>query len=81
MGSSLYRYLAQQIGNGYETAKSCHLFRDVVDATARITIGKSNIVVKFQRRAHNPLLIAAGLDEVDIPIPWLGRKRLQFLFE
>jgi hypothetical protein len=81
MGSSLYRYLAQQIGNGYETAKSRHLFRDVVDATARITIGKSNIVVKFQKRAHNPLLIAAGLDEVDIPIPWLGRKRLQFLFE
>ena len=34
MASSLYRYLAQRIGHGYETAKSAHLFRDFVDATA-----------------------------------------------
>ena len=34
MASSLYRLLAVRIGNGYETAKSRHLFRDFVDATA-----------------------------------------------
>ena len=36
MASSLYRYLGQRIGNGYETAKSRHLFRDFIDATAQI---------------------------------------------
>jgi hypothetical protein len=80
MGSSLYRHLAQQIGNGYETAKSRHLFRDFIDATARIMIGEKDIVVRFQKRAHNPFLLAAGFDRTDIPIPWLGRKRLQFIF-
>ena len=34
MASSLYRLLAGRIGRGYEHAKSRHLFRDFVDATA-----------------------------------------------
>ena len=38
MASSLYRLLGHRIGNGYETAKSRHLFRDLVDATAQVTI-------------------------------------------
>jgi hypothetical protein len=31
-------------------------------------------------RAHNPYLIAAGLNKTEIPIPWLGGKRLRFAF-
>ncbi len=76
MASSLYRLLAVRIGNGYETAKSRHLFRDFVDATAEITITESEIVVRFQKRAHNPLLVAAGFDKTDVAVPWLGGKRL-----
>lgn len=72
--------MAQRIGNGYESVKSRHLFRDFIDATARITIGEKEIVVQYQKCAHNPLLIAAGLAETDLAIPWLGRKRLQFIF-
>src|SRR3954471_2122754 len=60
MASSLYRLLAVRVGNGYEAVKSRHLFRDLIDATADITIEETRIVVKFQKRAHNPLLIAAG---------------------
>ncbi len=74
MASSLYRYLGQQIGNGYETVKSRHLFRDFIDATATIVIDERSITVRFQKRAHNPLLLAAGFDKTDIRIPWLGRR-------
>jgi hypothetical protein len=79
MASSLYRYLAQQIGNGYETVKSRHLFRDFIDATAAIEIDERAITVRYQKRAHNPLLLAAGFDQTDIRVPWLG-KRLRFQF-
>ncbi len=79
MGSSLYRLLGARIGGGYETAKSRHLFRDLVDATASVMIGERDIVVRFQKRAHNPLLIAAGFAETDIRVPWLGGKRLRFV--
>jgi transposase len=80
MASSLYRILSSRIGNGYQNAKSRHLFRDFVDATANIIIDEREILIRFQKRAHNPLLIAAGFDKVDIQIPWLGRKRLRFVF-
>ena len=80
MASSLYRLLGQRIGNGYETAKSRHLFRDLVDATAQVTITNQEIEVRFQKRAHNPLLLAAGFDKTDLAIPWLDGKRLHLVF-
>jgi hypothetical protein len=80
MASSLYRYLGQRIGNGYEVAKSRHLFRDFIDASATIEIAPRDIWVNFQKRAHNPLLIAAGFDKIETRIPWLGKKRLHFVF-
>jgi hypothetical protein len=80
MASSLYRLLGTEIGNGYQTALSRHLFRDFVQATAQVQIFEKEIVVQFQKRAHNPLLLAAGFDKKDVPIPWLGGKRLQLLF-
>jgi hypothetical protein len=80
MASSLYRLLAVRIGNGYESAKSRHLFRDFIDASAGVTITEGEVVVKFQRRAHNPLLVAAGFDRTDSVVPWLGAKRLRLAF-
>lgn len=79
MASSLYRHLAQRIGNGYEAAKSRHLFRDFIDATAAIQIDERAITVRYQKRAHNPLLLAAGFDQTDVRIPWLD-KHLHFQF-
>lgn len=80
MASSLYRLLAQRVGNGYETAKSRHLFRDFIDATANISIAERDIVVQYQKRAHNPLLVAAGFADSATRIPWLGRRTLRFQF-
>ena len=80
MASSLYRLLAGRIGRGYGRTESRHLFRDFVDATAEVEVKESSIVVRYQKRAHNPLLIAAGFDTTDVAIPWLGRKRLQLVF-
>ena len=47
MASSLYRLLAVRVGHGYEVAKSRHLFRDLMDATAEITIAESEVVVRY----------------------------------
>jgi hypothetical protein len=80
MASSLYRLLANRLGNGYDQAKSRHLFGDVVNASAVILIGDKDITVRFQKRAHNPYLLAAGFDKTDQAMPWLGRKRLRLVF-
>jgi hypothetical protein len=80
MASSLYRLLGSEIGNGYQNAKSDHLFRDFIDATAHVAVSERDIVVRFQKRAHNPLLVAAGFDKTDVRVPWLGRRRLNLVF-
>ena len=80
MASSLYRIFSSRIGNGYQNAKSRHIFRDFIDATATVIISEKEIVVRLQKRSHNPLLIAADFDKIDTPIPWLGRKKLQLVF-
>jgi hypothetical protein len=80
MASSLYRLLAVRIGHGYESAKSRHLFRDFIDASAGVAISEDEVVVRYQRRAHNPLLVAAGFDKTNIAVPWLAGKRLRLVF-
>lgn len=80
MASSLYRLLAGRLGHGYEKAESRHLFHDFVNASASIVLTKQTIEVRFQKRAHNPLLLAAGFDQTDVRLPWLGGKRLCLTF-
>jgi hypothetical protein len=80
MASSLYRLLGAKVGNGYTEAKADHIFRDLVDATALVTLTDTEIQVRFQKRAHNPLLLAAGLEAGATPVPWLGGKTLRFTF-
>ena len=80
MAASLYRLLGAKVGRGYERAKSRHIFRDLVEATATVSIGAQDITVRYQKRAHNPLLIAAGFDKIDTPVPWMNRKKLRFVF-
>jgi hypothetical protein len=35
---------------------------------------------QFQKRAHNPLLLAAGFDKECLPIPWLANRTLRLVF-
>jgi transposase len=80
MASSLYRLLGAQVGRGYEEAKGRHIFRDFIDAVGLITLTDDEIIVRYQKRAHNPLLLAAGFADTNVPVPWLGDKRLRFIF-
>jgi len=80
MASSLYRLLGAQVGRGYEVAKGRHIFRDFLDAVGLITLSDHEIIVQYQKRAHNPLLIAAGFGKTDVSVPWLGDKRLRLVF-
>lgn len=76
MASSLYRLLGKRVGNGYEKAKSRHLFRDLLSGTGSVNITDTEIVVHYHKRAHNPLLLAAGFAATHLPISWLGGKML-----
>jgi hypothetical protein len=80
MGSSLYRMLGTRIGDAYTTAESRHIFRDFVEASARVSITADTVHVQFGKRAHNPLLVSAGFAKTDVAVPWWDGRRLQFSF-
>jgi hypothetical protein len=80
MASSLYRLLGARIAHGYQSAESRHIFRDFINATASVQITENEILVHFQKRAHNPLLLRAGFQQTDVRVPWLSGRRLQLIF-
>lgn len=80
MAGSLYRLLGARIEHGYSSAKSRHIFRDFVEASAAVSLTEDEIKVRFQKRAHNPLLLAAGFAETETRVSWLGGKRLRLVF-
>ena len=52
----------------------------VLSHSAGVEISDEEIVVRIQKRAHNPLLVAAECDKTHIAVPWLGGKRLRLSF-
>src|SRR5437899_2636171 len=75
--SSLYRLLGTQVGRGDAAATGRPIFRDCIDAVGLITLTADESIVRYQKRAHNPLLIAAGFAKQLVPVPLLVCKRLQ----
>jgi hypothetical protein len=77
--SSLSRLQGQSVVHGYERAKSRHLFEDLVDAKATVSIGPNEIDERFEKRPHNPQHLATGFDKTNVQVPWLGWKRLRLI--
>jgi len=79
IGSGLYRMIARKLP-GFESAKARQVFRHFLDTPAQITIEDRTVEVTLPKRAHNPLLIAAGLAEGSTPVPWWDDHRLTLRF-
>lgn len=80
MAGSLYRLMAQRIGREYTRAQPKRLFRNLLDLSARVDIEPDRVVVTFDKRAHNPYLVASGLADQPTPMPWFGGKTLALRF-
>lgn len=80
MASSLYRLMAKQIGREFRKATPRTLFRKLFDVPGQVVITNDTITVELARRAHNPLLIAAGFADRRTSVPWLGDRELVLHF-
>lgn len=69
IASGIYRLFAQRL-HGFEHAQARQIFRRFLDTTARVIVARDAVTVLLPRRAHNPLLIDAGLINSSTPIPW-----------
>src|SRR6266704_3502839 len=69
LASGLYRLLSQRM-RGYADAQARQIFRDLIDMPADVTVSEKEVEVSFHRRAHLPILLASGLMEKPIAVPW-----------
>jgi hypothetical protein len=76
IASGLYRILAQTM-RGYSDAQARQIFRDLVDIPADVTITESEVQVSFHRRSHLPILLASGLLDKPVSVPWWNGLKLR----
>ena len=76
MASGLYRLLARRM-RGYGQAHARKIFQDLVDLPADVEITDKEVQVQFHRRAHLPIVLASGLCDRSVPIPWWANRRLR----
>ncbi len=76
MASGLYRLLARRM-RGYGDAQARQIFRDLLDLPAHVEITDKEVRVEFHRRAHLPIVLASGLCDRAVAIPWWQERRLR----
>lgn len=79
LANGCYRWLAKRL-RGFETAAPKQLFRKFVETSGTVEIEKDRIIVRFDKRCHNPILREAALDEPDQKIPWLQNLPVVFQY-
>ena len=78
IASALYRLMARRM-RGYDDAQARQIFRDLIDMPADVAITKTEITVRFHRRAHLPIVLASGLINKPVAVPWWNGRALRLV--
>jgi hypothetical protein len=78
LASGLYRLMAHRM-RGYDDAQARQIFRDLIDMPADVAITESEIRVRFHRRAHLPIVLASGLIDKPVAVPWWNGRALRIV--
>lgn len=78
LASGLYRLMARRM-RGYNDAQARQIFRDLIDMPADVAITENEIRVRFHRRAHLPIVLASGLVDKPVKVPWWNGRSLRLV--
>jgi hypothetical protein len=78
IASGLYRLMARRM-RGYNDAQARQIFRDLIDMPANVAITDSEITLRFHRRAHLPIVLASGLFNKPVKVPWWNGRALRLI--
>lgn len=79
IANGCYRWLGRQL-RMFDQAAAKQLYRKFVETAGEIEVKADEIVVRFDRRSHNPILREAALDRDRHPVSWLGGRPVLFEF-
>jgi hypothetical protein len=78
LASGLYRLMARRM-RGYDDAQARQIFRDLIDMPADVAITDDQVTVRFHRRAHLPIVLACGLFDKPVAVPWWNGRPLRLV--
>jgi hypothetical protein len=78
LASGLYRMTAHRM-RGYDDAQARQIFRDLVDMPADVVVTDTEVRLRFHRRAHLPIVLASGLFDKPVPVPWWDGRPLRLV--
>jgi hypothetical protein len=79
LANGCYRWLASRL-RGFDKAKPKQIYRRFIETAGTIELAGDHILVRFDRRSHNPILREAALDKKATPIPWIGGLPIAFQY-
>ena len=79
LANGCYRWLARQL-HGFDKTAPKKVYRKFVETGGQVEVQSDLILVRFDKRSHNPILREAELDKGCPPIPWLGDRRVAFAY-
>ena len=78
LASGLYRLFASRM-RGYDDAQARLIFRDLIDMPADIAIADGEVRVRFHRRAQLPIVLASGILDKPVAVPWWNGRYLRIV--
>jgi hypothetical protein len=79
LANGCYRWLARHL-HGFDKTAPKKVYRKFVETGGQVEVQSDRIVVRFDKRSHNPILREAELDKDCPPIPWLGDRPVSFVY-
>jgi hypothetical protein len=79
LANGCYRWLAHQL-HGFDKTAPKKMYRKFVETGGQVEVQSDRILVRFDKRSHNPILREAELDQGCPPIPWLGDRPVAFAY-
>jgi hypothetical protein len=79
LAGNLYRLFARNLPR-YQHATPDTLWRHFLHDTGTLRITPDGVTADLTLRSHHPILIDAGLADLQLPIPWWDGRPLRFRF-
>jgi hypothetical protein len=79
LANGCYRWLASRL-HGFDKSAPKQTYRKFVETGGQLEIHADRLVIRFDKRSHNPILREAELDKECPPIPWLGNIPVAFAY-
>jgi hypothetical protein len=79
LANGCYRWLGRRL-RGFEKASPKQLYRRFVETSGLVEVEEERVVVRFDRRSHNPVLREAEMDRDALPVPWLQNRLITFAY-